>query len=138
MSIQFSGFVTSIAIIFANFNRRNVKVRIDKDEDDENPEIPPRRMARTPSLDSRGRLRRDRESRSSSNSPVRCQSAFTRDGVGRRSVSEKRHAHMNAADFPILNKNAFVHRSIADEQGNELTIGPMPWDLLDKPKIMWK
>ncbi|KAL5112263.1 hypothetical protein TcWFU_006109 [Taenia crassiceps] len=76
-------------------------------------EIPSRWPTRTPSVDSRGRSRRERGSRSPSDSPVRCQSAFTRDGVGRRSVSEKRHAHISAASVvPFCNKG--------DEQASRL------------------
>ncbi|VUZ45809.1 unnamed protein product [Hymenolepis diminuta] len=95
---------------------RKVKVKDGSDEDDNSSDLSPRRMARTPSLDSRGRSRRDRESRSPSDSPVRCQSAFTRDGVGRRSVSEKRHAHMNATNFSIFNENVLPHRNMSDDQ----------------------
>ncbi|VDM22330.1 unnamed protein product [Hydatigera taeniaeformis] len=79
-------------------------------------EIPLRRLARTPSVDSRGRSRRERGSRSPSDSPVRCQSAFTRDGVGRRSVSEKRHAHISAANSHY-NDDILPFCSKGDEQG---------------------
>nr|CDS35214.1 partitioning defective 3 [Hymenolepis microstoma] len=95
---------------------RNVQVKEGSAEDDSSSDLQPRRIARTPSLDSRGRSRRDQESRSPSDSPVRCQSAFTRDGVGRRSVSEKRHAHMNATNFSIFNENVLPQRNLGDDQ----------------------
>ncbi|VDN97970.1 unnamed protein product [Rodentolepis nana] len=95
---------------------RKVKVKEESPEDDNSTDLPPKRMARTPSLDSRGRSRRDQESQSPSDSPVRCQSAFTRDGVGRRSVSEKRHAHMNATNFSIFNENVLPQRNLGDDQ----------------------
>ncbi|VDD80653.1 unnamed protein product [Mesocestoides corti] len=81
---------------------------------------PPHRVPRTPSVDSRGRSRREKESRSSSVSPVRCQSAFTRDAIGRRSVSEKRHAHMSATNFIYYNENVLPLRNKGDDQGARL------------------
>ncbi|KAL5965823.1 hypothetical protein TSMEX_006414 [Taenia solium] len=90
--------------------KTNVSTTRDKKD---SPDIPLWRLARTPSADSRGRSRRERGSRSPSDSPVRCQSAFTRDGLGRRSVSEKRHAHISAANvLPFCNKG--------DEQASRL------------------
>ncbi|VDK31818.1 unnamed protein product [Taenia asiatica] len=90
--------------------KANVSTTRDKKD---SPDIPLWRLARTPSADSRGRSRRERGSRSPSDSPVRCQSAFTRDGLGRRSVSEKRHAHISAANvLPFCSKG--------DEQASRL------------------
>ncbi|EUB63768.1 Partitioning defective protein [Echinococcus granulosus] len=83
-------------------------------------EVPSRRLARTPSVDSRCRSRRERESRSPSDSPVRCQSAFSRDGVGRRSVSEKRHAHISATNFSHYNDNALPFCNKGGEQASRL------------------
>ena len=49
---------------------------------------------------------------------MRCQSAFTRDGVGRRSVSEKRHAHTNATDIFHCNDSAMPLRINVDDEGD--------------------
>lgn len=87
------------------------------------------RRHRTASVDLRNRSLRAqgdgsdarKESRSSTGeSPVRCQSAFTRDSVGRRSVSEKRHAHLSASSFKYYNENVLPLRKEADDQSEQL------------------
>ncbi|BHF59455.1 hypothetical protein SprV_0100241400 [Sparganum proliferum] len=73
---------------------------------------------RSASVEPRGRSRKQTVD-DSPVSPKRATSTFAREAIGRRSVSEKRHANMNATSFKFFNENVLPLR-FADEHTSRL------------------
>ncbi|VDN14189.1 unnamed protein product [Dibothriocephalus latus] len=73
------------------------------------------RHNRSASVDPRGRSRKETLD-DSPLSPKRRSSTFTREAMGRRSVSEKRHANMEATSIKFFNENVLPLR-YTDENG---------------------
>ncbi|KAL7062474.1 hypothetical protein AAHC03_01131 [Spirometra sp. Aus1] len=73
---------------------------------------------RSASMEPRGRSRKQTVD-DSPVSPKRATSTFAREAIGRRSVSEKRHANMNATSFKFFNENVLPFR-LTDEHTSRL------------------
>uniref|UniRef100_A0A0X3PBA1 PDZ domain-containing protein n=2 Tax=Schistocephalus solidus TaxID=70667 RepID=A0A0X3PBA1_SCHSO len=76
------------------------------------------RQNRSASVDPCGRSRKQTAD-DSPRSPKRSSSTFTREAMGRRSVSEKRHANMDATSFKFFNENVLPFR-VTDEHTSRL------------------